>query len=281
MASTIAAQLYTVRQYTQTPAEIAATLRRVKQIGYDAVQCSALGPIEAGDLKRILDGEGLVCCATHEPYEALRDNPNAVIEKLRTINCRFTALGAIPQAHRGTVEGFGAFAREFSGIARRLGAAGIRLGYHNHHWELQRLGDRTALRILMEECDPAIFFEVDTYWIQAGGGDPAQWIRKLKGRIPLVHLKDMTYGVDRTGAEALKANEGETEAELARRKQEALQPKGIMAEVGEGNLNWPEILRACGESGVRWHIIELDTCQRDPFESLGIALRNLRGMGVK
>jgi sugar phosphate isomerase/epimerase len=55
----------------------------------------------------------------------------------------------------------------------------------------------------------------------------------------------------------------------------------IMAEVGEGNMNWESILAACQEAGVLWYIVEQDTCQRDPFESLGISLRNLRALGLR
>ena len=54
-----------------------------------------------------------------------------------------------------------------------------------------------------------------------------------------------------------------------------------MAEVGEGNLNWPSILEAAKEAGVEWYIVEQDTCQRDPFESLSISLRNLRTMEIR
>ncbi len=72
----------------------------------------------------------------------------------------------------------------------------------------------------------------------------------MKGRIPLVHFKDM--GI--SGG------------------------KQVMTEVGEGNLNWDAILEACKSSGVLWYIVEQDTCQRDPFESLAISLRNLKNM---
>jgi sugar phosphate isomerase/epimerase len=54
-----------------------------------------------------------------------------------------------------------------------------------------------------------------------------------------------------------------------------------MAEIGEGNLDWPEILEACVEAGTEWYIVEQDTCQRDPFESLAISYRNLREMGLE
>ena len=53
-----------------------------------------------------------------------------------------------------------------------------------------------------------------------------------------------------------------------------------MAEVGEGNLNWPGIFAAADEAGTEWFIVEQDHCRRDPFESLAISLRNLQAMGV-
>ena len=70
--SQLAAQLYTVRNFTETLGNIAQTMKKVKQLGYDAVQCSALGPIEPRELKRIVDGEGLTICATHTDYERMR-----------------------------------------------------------------------------------------------------------------------------------------------------------------------------------------------------------------
>ena len=56
-------------------------MKKVKQLGYDAVQCSALGAIDAHELKRIVDGEGLTICATHTDYERMRDEPQAVIDE--------------------------------------------------------------------------------------------------------------------------------------------------------------------------------------------------------
>jgi len=174
--SQLAAQLYTLRDFTKTPSDIAQTMKKVKQLGYDAVQCSALGPIDPHELKEIVDGEGLTICATHTSYERMRDEPQAVIDEHQLWGCKHAAIG-----------------------------------------------------------------------------DSAVWIRKLKGRAQIVHLKDM-------------AMRGSTQ---------------LFAEVGEGNLNWPAILDACKEAGVEWYIIEQDTCQRDPFESLGISLRNLKAMGIQ
>jgi len=280
MASVIAAQLYTLRGFTKTPAQIAQTLRKVKQIGYDAVQTSALGPIEPKELATILRGEGLVCCATHTSFERMRDQTEAVIEEHRILGCKHTAIGSLPGSYR-TREGYHAFAKDCGEVARRLKAAGLVFGYHNHSFELEKYDGKTALEILMDETDSqAVTFEMDTYWIQHGGGDPAQWIARAAGRIPLVHLKDMAVGPDRT-SEAPARYAGEPDEAYAKRIESHRASRPIMAEVGEGNLNWGAILAACRKSGVQWYIVEQDTCQRDPFESLRISLRNLREMGVE
>lgn len=251
--TSIAAQLYTLRDFLKTADDIAKTLPKVAALGYRAVQLSALGPIDTRELKKILDHEGLTVCADHVNFEQLRDNLDAVVEEHQILECKYVAIGSIPNDYR-TGEGYYRFAHEASEVARRMKERGLIFGYHNHSFELEKFDGRTGLEILYGESDPEAFTaEIDTYWIQHGGGDPAWWIRSLKGRSPLVHLKDMVM----RGREQL------------------------MAEVGEGNLNWPAILAACKEVGVEWYIIEQDVCQRDPFESLGISLRNLQAMGIQ
>ncbi|MDE0638662.1 MAG: sugar phosphate isomerase/epimerase [Candidatus Poribacteria bacterium] len=253
MATQLAAQLYTLREFTKTEADIAETMKKVKQLGYDAVQCSALGPIEPEALKKIIDNEGITICATHTSYARMRDEPQAVIDEHNLWGCKHAAIGGLPGEYRST-EGYAKFAQEASEVAARLAEGGLTFSYHNHSFELERYNGRTGLQILYEESDPKYFnSEIDTYWIQHGGGDPAEWIRKLKGRAHIVHLKDM----------AVVGNSQR------------------YAEVGEGNLNWPAILNACEYAEVEWYIVEQDSCyERDPFESLGISLKNLQAMGL-
>jgi sugar phosphate isomerase/epimerase len=149
--------------------------------------------------------------------------------------------------------GYRRFAEQASRIGEKLHAADLSFSYHNHSFEFMRFGRRTGLDIIFEESDPRYLqAEIDTYWVQHGGGDPALWIRRMKDRMPVVHLKDMVI----------------------------LDGQQAMAEIGEGNLNWPAILEACQEAGVAWCAIEQDTCQRDPFESLQISYDNLRAMGL-
>jgi len=252
MSSTIAAQMYTLRDFTKKPVDIAKTLQRVKKMGYDAVQLSALGKIDPKELAGILKGEGLTCCATHVSPDRMRDETSQVIDEHHLWGCKYTAIGGFfPK--KPTPSDWPEFAAGFNKVAEKFRASGIGIGYHNHSHELVRFDGKVALQTLLDHFSPDIWIEIDTYWIQHGGGDPAAWIDRVAGRIPCVHLKDMQMGAD--------GNQ-------------------LMAEVGEGNLNWPAILAACKRAGVEWHIIEQDICQRDPFESLAISLRNAKEMGL-
>lgn len=251
----VAAQMYTLRDFLKTPEDITSSLKKVAKIGYKAVQLSGLGPMDPTELKKVCDGEGLTICATHVGYDRLRDETSAVIEEHNIYECKYPAIGGLPKESRENgAAGYSAFAKEASEVARKLSDAGMTFGYHNHSFELEKFDGRRGLDILFEESDPEVFqFEIDVYWIQHGGADPAAWIRKVKGRGDLVHVKDM---------------------EMKGREQ-------LFSEVGEGNLNWPAILDACREAGTRWYIVEQDRCQRDPFDSLAISLKNLTEMGLK
>jgi len=252
-ASQIACQLYTLREFSKTPADIAATLKKVKKIGYDAVQVSGIGKIDPKELANILKGEGLACCVTHISKDRMRDETQAVIDEHKMWGCKYTAIGGFFPKENVSTQTWTDFAGEYNQIAKKLAGGGLKIGYHNHSHELAHFDGKPAMQILIDRLDPSVWIEIDTYWIQHGGGDPAAWIRRMKQRSPLVHLKDMAV----------------------------VEGKPVMAEVGEGNLNWPAILEACREAGVRWYLVEQDVCRRDPFESLGISLRNLKAMGIE
>ncbi len=241
----LAAQLYTLRECLGTPPEIAAALERVRAMGYPAVQISGMAPVDPVFVREALQRTGLVVCATHLPYEQLRDDPDGVVALHRLWDCSIVGIGAMPREFPRTEAGYLEFAREAAAIGRRLADRGLRLVYHNHRFEFAPIGGRTALEFLMDAADPdCLGLELDTYWVQAGGGCPASWIRQYAGRIDVIHLKDMTVVED----------------------------EAVMAEVGSGNLDWPAILGACRETGVRWLAVEQDVCRRDPFESLAMSL---------
>ena len=255
MASQIAAQLYTLRDFAKTPADIASTLKKVKQIGYDAVQVSGIGKIDPKELANILKGEGLTCCVTHIGLDRMKAEPEKVAEEHKLWGCQYSAIGGTNFSGETAKQQWLDFAKEYSEVGKKLASLGLLIGYHNHSHELVKYDGETALDIILNKTDKSIWMEIDTYWITHGGGDPIQWINKCAGRIPCIHLKDMAIT-------------------MPDRKQ-------IMEAVGEGNLNFPGILEAAKKAGVKWFIVEQDNCNgKDPFQCLATSLKNLKAMGL-
>ncbi|MHB0936102.1 MAG: sugar phosphate isomerase/epimerase family protein [Armatimonadota bacterium] len=253
MPSQIAAQMYTLREFLKTPADIATSMKRVREIGYEAVQLSGLGMIMPLELKRILDGEGLQAVITHVAFDRLWNDFDVLVDEHKLWNCPNVAIGSMPAEYRTGKDGYVSFAGIASEIAHKLKAHDLTFSYHNHSFEFAKLDGKTGLAWFYETADPLVQAEIDTYWVQHGGGDPADWCARMKHRMPVVHVKDMVI----------------------------LEGQQTMAEVGEGNLNWPRILDACRGAGVQWYAVEQDVCHRDPFESLAISLRNLKAMGLE
>ena len=250
----VAAQLYTVRRFTQSLEGVATSLRKVAEIGYSAVQISGFGPVDPKEVAGLLEDNGLVARSTHVSWDRFVNDLDALIEEHLLWNCYHPAVGSLPVEYR-SMDGLKRFIDELMPVAEKLAKSGMDFSYHNHNHEFAKYDGKTWMEMLLEQTPPeALKFELDVYWIQAGGADPALWIKKCAGREPLLHLKDMRV--------------------TSQREQR-------FAEVGEGNLNWPPILAAAKASGVEWYFVEQDECyDRDPFESLAVSYRNLQAMGL-
>ena len=248
----IAAQLYSVRDFIQTPQDIALSMQKIRAIGFEAVQVSGMGTIAEDELMRILDGEGLTCCATHEGTKTIIEEPQRVVERLQKLNCKYTAVPSPGAYELKTREQVVEYSKQIEAAGKVLHQAGQVLTYHNHHIEFRRLEGEAILDTIYNTTDARFLQgEIDTYWVQNGGGDVVGWCEKLQGRLPLIHLKDYRITDDN---------------------------KPDFAEIGQGNLNWSEIIPAAEQSGCQWFIIEQDTTPGDPFDSLKISFDYVAAM---
>lgn len=255
MLNKVAVTLYSVRDYCKTEADLDSTLKKITEIGYKAIQVSAV-PLDPEQVKTAADKYNLKICASHENLDTLRNDFDSIVKKLKTWNCDFTALGHPGDALQPNQEQADKLISELNAYALRFSKEGIRFGYHNHHTEFIRIGESLFLEQLYEKTDHQKFCaEIDVHWVQRGGQNPADWIRKVDGRMPVCHFKDFAI----------------------------LKEEPIFCEVGEGNLDWPSILQACRETSVEWYVVEQDTPvpDRDIFKSLEISFNNLNRMGIK
>jgi sugar phosphate isomerase/epimerase len=193
----IAAQLYTLRDHLKSPAQIVKTLRQVRKIGYQAVQLAGLCQIDSSELARILDGEGLVCCATHENSATILEHPEAIAEKLHLLGCTYVAYPYPSEIDTWTLRTLRSLTRRLESAGKVLLESGKVLTYHNHEVEFYRIKGRTILEQIYDSTHPELLQgEIDTHWVQAGGGCPVAWCRRLSGRLPLVHLQDYAVASD-------------------------------------------------------------------------------------
>jgi sugar phosphate isomerase/epimerase len=187
----IALQLYTVRN--QIKDDIEATLHRVAQFGFEAVE-TAFWPenISVKQAGKYLKDAGLTVCSSHIELPVNEEKKDAMLEVAETFNCKKMIWHGWPEDKRysslaGTKELAGIY-NEAHHFAR---SHGLQFGLHNHWWEYRNKVDgRFVYEVLKESVDPDIFFEIDTYWVKVAGHDPAKIVAEWGNRAPLLHIKD-------------------------------------------------------------------------------------------
>ncbi|MCL2815739.1 MAG: sugar phosphate isomerase/epimerase [Oscillospiraceae bacterium] len=248
----LGAQLYTVREYTQNEEDFAKTMEKIASIGYRYVQVSGIGgTISPEFIKKAAKDNGLKVTLTHTSPQKIRDETEKVIEEHDIFGCDGIGVGGM-FGHERTEEGFKQFALDFGPAIGKIKQSGKVFLYHNHRFEFEKFNGKTGMEILLENTDEDGFMlTFDTYWAQAGGVDPASFIKRHSGRIFATHLKDMNVSNDKIG----------------------------MTEVCTGNMNFKRILKVSAKNDVIWHFVEQDEVHMNAFESMKISYDNLMATG--
>lgn len=240
--------LYTLRDFVKTREDALATFDKIADIGYQSIQVSGMSRdiFCEEELRDVLGERSLSICATHEDSWAILNETDKIIESLTKLGVSYTAYPFPAGVDFSDDASIDALIKSLALAGRKMRDAGITLCYHNHHHEFQHSRGKTVLRRIYDEIDPELLEgELDTYWVQRGGGSNVSWIRSLKGRLPLLHIKDFKLKPD-----SLEA---------------------IYTEIGNGNIDFPEIIEAGDDAGCKYYIVEQDTCPGDPFESIAIS----------
>jgi sugar phosphate isomerase/epimerase len=244
----LSVQCYTLRD--DFAKDVWGTFKALRNLGLNYVEIGGTYGMPARDLKAGLDDLGLRVSANHVGIQDLESKLDEVIDENLTLGNMCIVLPWIGEDRYG--KGWGLFAKELEPIGAKIRAAGMTFAYHNHNFEFKLENGKPGLDVFYETADPKLIAaQIDTYWVAYGGGDPAAYIRKLKGRLPQIHCKDGKLG-------------GEP----------------LWLEVGQGELDWDGILAAARESNVEVASIELDVCPRPPIESVKMSVEFLRSRGV-
>lgn len=220
---------------------------------------------------------GLHACAMNagfDPGTALNvtENLDEIAEYANRLNCGYVRIGSFPNWIYGKEEAHYRYAEKLEEFGKRFAKYGIKFYHHHHEFEFQRYNGKFGLEILMENTNPEyVGFEMDTHWLQFAGLDPVTWIRRMKGRADLVHLKDYRIVMPPEGVSGEVTSPKEVRKKVVQ-----------FAEIGEGSLDMPGIINACIETGVKYMPIEQDTSYNlSPYDSIRISVENIRKMGFE
>jgi sugar phosphate isomerase/epimerase len=255
-------------------------LRRLKTIGYSAVEVSQI-PMTANnvtEMRRAKDQLGIDFGALSaglggDANDSLVEDYSKIIGDARTLGAVRLRIGMMPLSAMASHEALLAFCRQAEEISVRLADEGITLYYHNHHLEFAKRGSSTVLDIIRAEA-PTMRLEIDVHWVQRGGKDPVRTLQKYAGLVGLVHLKD--YRIGELPPAAFDARQSGDLAAFMQAFTGVVQ----FGEVGEGNLDWTEIITQAIASGAEYLFIEQDEQYgRDPFDCLLTSRDNLVALG--
>ncbi len=232
IADILSIQLYTLRLLN----DLDTILDIVAGAGFRNVEGIGSHLDDAANVKAKLETRGLKFSSSHVSLAALRERPDQVIAACRLLGFDQLFMPAVPPEQRDMdAAGWRALGRELGTLATHFADDGIRLGYHNHNWELKpKDGAKTALELLFAAAEGTpLAWQADVAWLVRGGAAPEEWLQRYRDRLASAHVKDIAPDGTRLDEDG-------------------------WADVGAGVLDWHALWRTCRDCGARWMVVEHD-----------------------
>lgn len=240
MIKKLGVQLYTIRESMKTADDVRASFKKLRELGYTQAQTAGCA-IPYDEFGKLAREAGIEIVGTHDNLQMLFDDPEQSMANHRLLGTTNIGTGGMPGQYFESKENLAEFIKKANAAADIIYKQGFKFTYHNHSREYMKFDGKTIMEILADGLDPVkTSFVLDTYWVQHGGGDVRYWIEKLAGRIDILHLKDM--GRNAQGP--------------------------FITEIGNGNLYFKAIVETAESTGVKYYVVEQDSCPADPFDSL-------------
>ena len=234
MAAPIAIQLYTVREALAQNFKAVGT--RIAEMGYVGVETAGFPGVSVEEASDLFADLGLEVCSVHTQLP-LGKQKNQVIELAHELEVN-RVVTSTPREAFESMDALKGLCDRWNQAGEIAEENGLELGLHNHYWEFTEVEGRSGFEIMVEELDERIFFQVDTYWVNVGGGDSVAVVEELGERAPLLHIKDGP-----------------------------LDAAQDMQAVGTGKMDFPPIIEA-SHGACDWLIVELDRCATDMMEAV-------------
>lgn len=239
---TYSVQLYTVGAALEK--DLPGTIRRLADMGFTRVEPYNLAN-RTDELAAALAECGVTAPTGHAPL--LASDQDEIFAAAKRLGIGTVIEPYVPAEQWRDADSIRDTAARVNAAATKGAEYGIRVGYHNHDWEVSaRIAGTTALEYFVGLLDPEVVLEVDTYWTAVGGEDPAALLDRLGERVVAIHIKDGPVSKD-------------MKAQLP---------------AGQGAIDVWGIMRAA-----RWlevGVIEFDGYAHDIFDGVAASLRYLK-----
>ncbi len=252
------------------------TLESIKSAGYDGIELNEFmirptpfivrlltkfagmptGNSGKLDWKKLISESGLKVISLHSYLNSIEENPEAAAKEALSFGTDTVVITGMYRFDYGNFAEVKKLAVRLNMAGKALLPYGVKLLYHNHNVELQRVSEeKTAYDLIVENTDPQyVNFELDTYWMADGGADVTALVNKLSDRMVMWHINDRG----------------------CRKKGPFITPilKEDAAELGTGNMALGTILEAV-KANTRVEAIVLEThknwIDNDPVKSLQVS----------
>jgi sugar phosphate isomerase/epimerase len=231
----IGVQLWSV--HVEAGEDLLGCLEKLARIGFAAVESYDLYGHSPKVVRGWLEDLGLELCSSHAPFPA-GDRATAILDQYAELGAD-TLVWSLEPEEFTSVDAIRSGAERINEALANASQYGMRIGYHNHFAEFRNtFNGSPAYDVLLELLDPSVVIELDAYWAQTGGADPAALAASLGGRLQYLHLKDgPALGMD-----------------------------DYLVPYGQGNLDIPAITRA--NPAVHWNLVEIDRSHHDTYDLL-------------
>ena len=242
----IGMQLYSVKDVIE--GDLKGTLQQLADFGYQEIEAypgqkGHYFGMEPKEFATMLSDMGLTLVSSHfgsgtrdESAESwqqatLLSRFDELVEKAAETGQPYLTCSSLQESLRQTPDDLKQMAEVFNQAGETCKKAGLQFAYHNHAFEFEPIGDTMMYDFMLENTDPELVqWEMDMYWVVAGGQDPIAYLKKYPNRFPLGHVKDMDK-----------------------------QDKTKNAIIGQGSIDYVNVLDVAQAAGMKHFLVEQET----------------------
>lgn len=249
-AGAIGLQLYTLRQVINQ--DVKGTLKQLAAWGYKELETygynnGMLFGMKSKEFTDYVSSLGMKVVSGHYGLDVVRGNWEQAVNDAKEAGQEFVVVPWIVEAER-TMDGYKKICGELNKAGEVANKYGLRMGYHNHAFEFEKVGSELAFDMMLRELDPKMVgMELDIYWVVRAGKDPLEYFKKHPGRFEQWHVKDM----DKTD-------------------------NNKNADVGTGTIDFKALFAKAKQSGMKHFYIEQESYPIDPMTSTKNSIDNLK-----